>query len=138
MNKRTAIILTKDLNRGAAANVAAILMGQIAALDPDLYNTVPPRDKDGSLHAAIQYSVVILEANSVDQIVNYLVRLRSEFPELVYTVFANAGRALNNQFDEYRAIVAERNLRDLEPIGIAVTGPDEQVRSATKKFSLAK
>jgi hypothetical protein len=50
---RIAIILDKNLERGKAANVAAILMGQAALTNPAIYASVPVIDKNGNKHASI-------------------------------------------------------------------------------------
>jgi len=136
--KRTAIILTRELNRGAAANVAAILMGQAARLHPELYDVAPIMDTDDHQHASIRFSVVALEANSSEQLANYVAKVRGEYPDLTSCVFAKEGQALNNAFDAYKMIVSSRTTASLVPVGVIVTGDDSAVRAATKKFSVLK
>ena len=136
--KRIAIILTKNLNKGAAANVSALLMGQVALQIPDIYNSHPVPDRDGNLHAGIRYSTVLLEANGVESLLNFANRIKAEFATLTCFVFSQTGQGLNNAFEQYQAELANKTTAELIPIGIVVAGDDVLVRQATKKFSLLK
>ena len=136
--KRTAIILTKELTRGPAANVAAILLGEAAHALPDLYHAEPLLDANGTRHAAVQWSVVLLEANSPAQIVNFLAAVREKHPALFVATFTATGQGLHNAFAEYAATIAAKTTADLSPSGVVVSGDDTDVRAATKKFSLLK
>lgn len=136
--KRTAIILTKDLPRGAAANVAAILMGEAAHALPDLYHAVPLFDASGTRHASIHWSIVLLEANSPGQLVNFLAAVREQQSALFVAAFTSTGQGLHNAFAEYAATVASNKAADLNPSGILVSGDDAAVRTVTKKFSVLK
>lgn len=136
--KRTAIILTKELPRGAAANVAAILMGEAARAVPDLYHATPMHDASGVRHAAIQWSTVLLEANSPAQLINLLATVREQQPALFVVVFTATGQGLHNAFGEYVATVASMATADLNPSGVLVSGADAAVRAVTKKFSVLK
>jgi len=136
--KRTAIVLEKNLNPWQKANVSVILMGQMALLADNLFDKQKILDKDENLHSAIMYSTVLLEANSVTQIVNLVTNLKNEFKNLQYVLFSRKWQSLNNEFETYRQIVSNSSLEELEPVWIAVFGEDEEVRLATKKFSLLK
>lgn len=136
--KRTAIILTKDLTRGRAANVSAILLGEAARALPDLYHAEPLLDASGTRHAAVQWSVVLLEANSPAQLVNFLSTLREQQPALFVAAFTATGQSLHNAFAEYAATIACTATADLSPSGAVVSGDDAAVRAVTKKFSLLK
>lgn len=136
--KRTAIILTKDLARGPAANVAAILLGEAARTLPDLYHAEPLLDATGTRHAAVQWSVVLLEANSPAQLVNFVVAVREQQLALFVAAFTVTGQGLNNAFAEYAATIAAKATGDLSPSGVLVSGDDAAVRAITKRFSLLK
>ena len=62
--QRNAIILEKNLTAGEVVNVAGILMGQIAQINPEVYLDSEVTDADGVRHAAIRYSTVVLKAGS--------------------------------------------------------------------------
>lgn len=136
--KRTAIILTKELTRGPAANVAAILLGEAARSLPNLYHAAPLLDATGTRHAAVQWSVVLLEANSPAQLVNFLGTVREQQPALFVAVFTTTGQGLHNAFAEYAATIAGKATADLSPSGVLVSGDDAAVRAITKKFSVLK
>ena len=136
--KRTAIILTKDLGRGSAANVAAILLGEAARALPDLYHAEPLLDATGTRHAAVQWSVVLLEANSPAQLVNFLAAVREQQPALFVAAFTATGQGLHNAYAEYATTIAAKATADLSPSGVVVSGDDAAVRAATKKFSVLK
>ena len=136
--KRTAIILTKELGRGPAANVAAVLLGETAHALPDLYHAEPLFDASGTRHAAVKWSVVLLEATSPTQLLNFLAAVREQQPTLFVAAFTATGQGLHNAFEEYSATVAAKTLGELTPTGVVVSGDDATVRAATKKFSLLK
>lgn len=119
------------------ANVSAILMGEAARIDPNLYSASLVFDRDGNRHASVQFSIVILEANGSQQIANQVLRIRDEYPELACSLFSSEGQTLNNAFSDYAALIASKRTSDLSAVGLMVTGEDSQVRAATKKFSLA-
>ena len=61
-------------------------------------------------------------------------------------MFTATGQSLNNQFEVYQEQIQKSELENklvkivnyLKPVGIVVSGPDEEVRAVTKKFSLLK
>jgi len=63
-------------------------MGQMALLADNLFDKQKILDKDENLHSAIMYSTVLLEANSVTQIVNLVTNLKNEFKNLQYVLFS--------------------------------------------------
>lgn len=133
--KRIAIILDKRLEIGAAANVAALLMGQAARNDAVLYSESPVLDLNGVQHAGIKYSTVLLKAGE-----NQLLNLASTFPieesDLQSVVFTQTGQQLNNAFDQYAAEITSKSTEDTKVVGIIVWGADEDVRKLTKKYSV--
>lgn len=136
--KRVGIVVLKNLERGAASNVAAILMGQAALCCPELYEATPIDDRDGTRHAAIHWSTVLLEANGPGQLLNFIQKVKAEQPGLTIIVFSGVGQGLHNAFDEYRALVASKTTAELNPVGVIVVGEDAEVRSATRKFSVLR
>ncbi len=53
-------------------------------------------------------------------------------------MFTAIGQSLNNQFEVYQEQIQKSDLGNLKPVGIVVSGPDEEVRAVTRKFSLLK
>lgn len=84
--KRIAIILDKNLEPGAAANVAALLMGQAALNEPGLYSDQPVLDHSGVQHAGIRYSTVILKAGE-NQLINLAKLCSDDSGGLSHVVF---------------------------------------------------
>ena len=126
------------MNKGAASNISAILMGQAAIHMPEIYDANPVKDNDGQLHAAIRFSTVVLEANGTESLLNFARRVKVEFPALASFCFTKVGQGLNNAFEQYKAEVSTKSTETLMPVGIIVAGDDAIVRQATKKFSLMK
>lgn len=135
--KRIAIILDKNLEPGAAANVAALLMGQASLNEPELYSSQPVLDQNGVQHAGIRYSTVILKAGE-NQLIN-LVKSCSEHDRgLNFLVFSQTGQSLNNAFEQYASEIADMALEATKVVGVIVWGEDEVVRVMTKKFSVMR
>jgi hypothetical protein len=128
--QRIALVLARSLSPGAAANVAALLMGQLVATTPDIYAHDTPRCQDGYPHAGIQHSTVVLKAGS-EQLSTLAGQLQTALTH--YCVFSSLGQSLNNEFDAY-----QRRLKSepTELIGVGLYGDDQSVRSLTKKYSL--
>ena len=135
--KRIAILLDGGLALGEASNVAAILMGQAAICVPDIYAEKPVRDKDGSQHASIRYSTIVLKAGR-GQMQNLLQKVREEHPEISYSAFTNVGQGLHNAFDQYASYLTEHGAADFEVVGLILIGEESEVRLLTKKFSVLK
>jgi len=128
--RRVAIVVSKTLSPGAAANVSALLMGQLVVDDTSLYGTEAVRGADGMRHAAIRFSTIVLRGRPG--------QLRSLAEELDAAgisscVFSSLGQTLNNEFDEYRRRLAGE-ASDL--VGVAMSADDATVRALTRKFSL--
>ncbi len=136
MTKRTAIIIKKDLPVGQVANVSAILMAEIARAEPETLAAVTVTDRDGLNHAAPQFSVVVLKANSSEQLQNTAATIRATQPELTVFGFGAVGQSLNNQFEIYREKISNVTTEACGLVGIAVSGEDAAIRIATKKFSV--
>jgi hypothetical protein len=134
--QRVAIVLSKQLDKGRAGNVAAILMGQATLLAPQLYATEDLKDTDGHRHAAIRHSTVVLKANGSVQLGNFLARVRSEHPALTCIAFSGVGLGLHDAYPAYRERVGASSLQALEPVGVLVAGDAPTVRAATRRFSL--
>lgn len=135
---RTAIVLSKGMLPGEAANVVAILAGHASRVLPELYTDQPPVDRTGLVHAGVRFSVVVLQANGPRQIANAAKSVCERFPTLQVAVFTGEGKALNNTFDAYRAMIADRFIDEMSPLGMVVFGSDEDVRRASKSFSLIR
>lgn len=135
--KRIAIILDKNLEQGAAANAAALLMGQAALNEPGLYSDQPVRDRSGVQHAGIRYSTVILKAGE-NQLINLVKACSEDKDSLKHLVFTQTGQSLNNAFEQYAGEIASMTLEATKVVGVIVWGEDESVRAKTKKFSVMK
>ncbi len=127
--RRVALVVSKGLSPGQAANVSALLMGQLATLDDTLY--APPVDgADGNRHAGIRHSTVVLRGGS-GQIATLAGAVREA--GLASCVFSAAGQTLNNAFDEYKALLEREP--DPQLVGVGLTGAEGDVRALTRKFS---
>lgn len=134
---RIALILEKNLTAGQTANISGILMGQSALLTPDIYDHAPVYDRDGQNHAAIKYSTVVLAAGS-GQMQNLCKTVRENNPSVTCIAFTQTGQGLHNRYDEYSALIAGSTLEISKPVGVILTGADEEIRGITKKLSLFK
>ena len=92
--------IRKNLTAGEVGNVAGILMGQIAQINPEVYLDSEVTDADGVRHAAIRYSTVVLKAGS-GQIAN-LAKSLKDSETISSCVFTSTGQSLNNQFEVYQ------------------------------------
>lgn len=133
--RRVTIILDKQLEIGAAANVASLLMGQASLNDPSLYSDVHVFDKNNVQHAGIQYSTVLLKAGS-NQLLNLVKSLPSAAPELSSLVFSQVGQQLNNAFEQYLIEINSKDTEQTKVVGIIIWGEDDLVRKITKKYSI--
>ena len=125
-----AIAVLKSLRPGQAANVAALLMGQLSRDVPAIYGDGPVVDVTGRNHAAIHYCTVVLQgtAGQLERLVG-----AAQDETLAYSCFSALGQGLNNKYDEY---VARLRREASQLVGVAVFGPDGQVRRVTKPFSV--
>ncbi len=135
--KRVAIIVDKNLEIGAAANVTALLMGQLVINNPSLYSDQPVVDTDNVQHAGIKYSTLILKGGK-NQIINFSKSLSIDKNSVECVVFSKTGQALNNEFKVYKEKISNSSIEETEPVGVIVAGEDEEIRRLTKKFSLLK
>nr|WP_276204470.1 DUF2000 family protein [Enterococcus ureasiticus] len=60
----------------------------------------------------------------------------NEIDDIESVVFTSKGQRLNNQFSDYKMEISTNELKDLEPVVVALYGEDEQIRMLSKKFSL--
>lgn len=128
--RRVALVVSRSLPTGAAANVAALLMGQLAARNSAIYAEDVPVSLEGDPHAAIQHSTVILRA-SAGQLATLAERMRDDAAH--YCAFSSLGQSLNNEYAAYRRRLTSE---PVEIIGIGLFGDDARVRETTKKYSL--
>ncbi|MEQ7807745.1 DUF2000 family protein [Priestia aryabhattai] len=135
--KRVAIIVDKNLEMGAAANVTALLMGQLVMNNSNLYSDQPVVDQNNVQHAGIKYSTVILKGGK-NQIANFSKSLSNNESSVKCVVFSETGQTLNNEFDVYKEKITTSTLEETKPVGVIVTGEDEEIRTLTKKFSVLK
>ncbi|MFD4675472.1 DUF2000 family protein [Lentzea sp. NPDC058450] len=132
---RAAIVVHKTLDPAAVANAAAILTGQLALLEPDLFEGKGVVDADGVRHAGIRFNTVILTGRPGQ--VTKLIGAATE-AGVPNAVFSSAGRGLSNSFDSYVELVGKSGTEELDVIAVGLVGPDETVRALTKSFSSFK
>lgn len=133
MTKRIAVVVLETLSAGEAANVAALLVGQIGCSYPGFFSPAPVHDADGSLHASPVFSVVIVKAKNASQLTK--LALAGSANTICFT---RLGQELHNAFTEYQQRLAELHTSADVLVGVAVFGDDEVVREASRKFSLLK
>lgn len=134
--KRNAIVLDKNLSAGEVGNASAILMGQVSKIDPQIFSDASITDLDNVQHAGIKYSTVILKGGS-GQITNLSKQLANN-DDINSFVFTALGQSLNNKFEKYADSISKSSLADTRPVGVIISGDDEEIRQLTKKFSLLK
>ncbi len=127
---RIAVVTLANLNAGEAANVAALLCGQVSRTDGLFFSTETVVDQDGLHHVAPRFSVVILKAKNPSQ----LYKLASEYNGAI--CFSRDVQRFNNAFPEYKQFIANSTASTADIIGVAVYGEDGAVRALTRKFSL--
>jgi hypothetical protein len=128
--QRIALVIARTLSPGVAANVAALLMGQLVMTSPEIYAIDTPICRSGYEHAGIRHSTVILKGGS-GQLKALADELQAD--QMQYCVFSSLGQSLNNEFDIYQQRLASE---PVDLVGVGLYGDDQSVRSATKKFSL--
>jgi Protein of unknown function (DUF2000) len=118
-----------------AANVAAILCGQLGTIEAGFFGEQPVIDRDRRSHASVNQNVAILKANGAEQLVNTYDSLHDEI-DLTKLLFSEHGQLTSNNVELYLACLSETETRSLVPVALIVAGDDDKVRKATKKFSL--
>ncbi|MCU7805719.1 MAG: DUF2000 family protein [Candidatus Thiodiazotropha sp. (ex Lucinoma borealis)] len=134
--KRIAVILDKGLSRGEACNIAAIVVGQLSATNHDVYSQQSITDLDGIQHAGINFSTIVLQASSPTQLANFAKKISADCDHVNLVAFSRSGQQLNNQPDQHRSEISTKRLHEVEPLGLAIFGDDQQVRQLTKRFSV--
>ncbi|MGM0217532.1 DUF2000 family protein [Enterococcus sp. AZ126] len=134
--KRTAIIINKNLPFGEQANVIAIVSAALANITEDMIDSEKIIDLNCNKHAGIRNSLVVLKSNPTALLT--LTETVNELDDIESVVFTSKGQRLNNQFSEYKTEISTNELKDLEPVVVALYGEDEQIRMLTKKFSLLR
>lgn len=129
-NMRLAVVLHPNLESGAAANAAAIVIGGLRC---DAFEPALP-DLDGHLHAAIRWNLVVLKARSAAQLKKLLPSATGESVRAV--AFTSKGQELSNSFNLYKEEIARLHTDDLDVVAVALFGTDNAVRSLTRPFSL--
>lgn len=130
---RTAIAVSKDLDPGAVANSAAIVMGQLALSVDALYSVSGVRGSGGIRHAAIRNNVVILTGRQgrIDNLLDAAVLS----DQVTHVAFSDVGRRLSNSFVEYEKVLTATPLGDIVVLAVGIAGPDAAVRNLTRKLS---
>ena len=131
---RICIVVSRSLNAGQKANIAAILAGQLVKDAPFLYEA-SVLDKSGINHSGIASNIVVLDGGS-GQLLSLINDVREN--ELVYSVFSSTGQSLSNNYPEYRQQISSMDTKAAGIIGVGLAGEDSIVRLLTKKFSLMK
>jgi hypothetical protein len=128
--QRVAIILSPKLAPGQAANAAAIVTGGMIC---DAFEA-PIEAANGTLHAAIRWNLVVLEARSAGFLDSLLESSRTLPVKAV--AFSTLGQELSNSFDAYKVTLAGSPSPELKIVAVGLYGSDEVVRQLTKPCSL--
>jgi len=134
---KIAILITKGLKPGCAANISAILMGQAVLLYPSMYDDKPVSDTDGQKHAAIRFSTIVLEAGE-GQLLKLSLQVKKEHQAVICVAFSKIGQNLHNAFEIYRDQISSCSTENTQLVGLILLGQDNEIRDLTKKFSLLK
>jgi hypothetical protein len=129
---RVAIVVHKSLEPAAVANAAAILMGQLAHLEPRIYAPEGVIGADGVRHAGIRYNTVILVGRP-GQVTKLIAAANAAAVPNV--VFSTAGRALSNSFGAYAELIGRSTADELDVCAVGLAGADAVVRELTRSFS---
>jgi hypothetical protein len=127
---RAAVVLHPALDAGEGSNVTGILVGGLRC---DAF-TEAIVDLNGTRHAAISCNLVVLRAKTEGQL--HTCAAAAQLPPLKSVVFTRCGQRLSNSFDTYREQVVQGTLRELGIVGVALFGPDEDIRRLTRQFSV--
>ena len=105
---RVAIIVNEKLSPGVSANIASILMGQLAKCCDDIYNSHLLCDKTDFIHSAIRCNVIVLKTNLSKMLkLSSTIKKTNETNNIVLVIFTEEGQALNNKFDVYKKTITE-------------------------------
>lgn len=111
-NKRIAIIIDKSLTKGQAANVAAILMGQVSVSSDFIYDNRPLIDQSGVFHCAIKNNIIVLKAGPYN-----LKNLWKETKATISFIFTEEGTMFSDDFDAYRKFILSNKIDTLRAVG---------------------
>ncbi|SKA14767.1 Protein of unknown function [Pilibacter termitis] len=134
--KRIALVVDKNLSLGEQANIVAILSGALSRENEGMYDSETLLDKSGVQHAGIKNSLVVLKSKTAA--LSKFITQASENEEISSVVFTRNGQALNDKYSEYKELIRNNELENLEPVGIGVYGGEAVIREMTKKFSLLR
>lgn len=111
---RVAIVINNKLNKVEAANVCAILTGQLVI---KIYSHEFIFDKTGYIHSEVKFSTIILRGQE-NEIMDFCLNLSNNklLQELNAIIFTREGQQLNDEFDEYKKAVQSKQLIDLHPL----------------------
>lgn len=129
--KKIVIVLNKNMENGQKTNCSAILMGQLALCNREIYDEEPIVDSKGNLHASIKSNVIILETKA-----NKIQCLPTELNGIEYLIFTDVGQMYKNNYSGYKRDIESG--KDYQINGIAMYGDEMAVNNVTRKFSLCK
>ena len=131
---RISIVVDKTMETGRKANVAAIIMGQLAKDIPHLYND-KVTDQSGIDHAGIACNLVILDGGK-EQLLTLAGSAKAQ--DVAISVFSSTGQSLSNSYPEYQRQISSMDTRSAQIVGVGLSGEDSVIRLLTKKFSVMK
>ena len=134
MVERISIVVNKGLSAGQKANVAAIIMGQLALSNNQVYEN-EVMDIDNTIHVGIQVNVIILESTE-SQLISLINDAKKS--NLNYYVFTRIGQELSNSFSVYKEKIYSMNTINTGVVGVGVFGCSDEIKNLTKKFRLSK
>lgn len=133
--KRITILVEKNQSPGQIGNICAILMGQAALVNPEIFSNEPVLDLNETQHAGIKYSTIILKAGS-GQLLNLIEQAKEYSNEVSCITFTGIGQGLHNQFEEYKSRLSKVSTNESSPVGVILSGEEDILKQLTKKFSL--
>lgn len=128
--QRIAIVVDRNLEPRAIANAVAIVSG---GLQCEGFESPVP-DANGSLHAAIRWSLVVLQAYSGQQLQKLLSAAKSQPVKAV--ALALFAQELSDNFTVYKDVITSRQTEELDIIAVGLFGHDADVRELTRSFCL--
>jgi len=131
---RIGIVVDKSMESGRKANVAAIIMGQLAKDMPEIYDE-KVIDKSGTAHAGIAVNLVVLDGGK-EQLLTLIDSAADS--GVAISVFSSTGQSLSNQYPEYLRQISSMDTRSTQIVGVGLAGDDSVVKLLTKKFSVMK
>lgn len=131
---RTVVVLDRQLPLGLAANAAAVLALTLGALEPELPGP-DYTDAAGSAHAGLFPAGLPVLAAESDDLSRLRERARAGGVRVVD--FPAAGQQTND-YEQFRATVANTAPDRLRYLGVLLHGPAKTVRSLTGGLALLR